>query len=132
MFVASASTVESPGLWEKVELGPAELQGLMSMQMDDGSTMAENVPQQRQDMQMWQSLLGNPAFDQGKVAQKVIENAGVKVNPQAFLVPPEPQIPASLVESALGALGVPNEKFMQALDQVQQSQGATQPVQGGQ
>jgi hypothetical protein len=120
MFVPSASTVESPGLWEKVELGPEELQGLMSMQMDDGSTMAENVPQQRQDMQTWMGLLGNPAFDQAKVAQKVIENAGVKTNPQAFLVPQEPQIPASLVESALGAIGVPNEVFMQALDAVQQ------------
>lgn len=135
MFVQTGEEMSGEGAWEKVELGPEEMQGLMSMQMDDGSTMAENVPQQRQDAQAWMALLGaagpngQPLFATEKVAEKIIENYGVKSNVQAYLAPQEPQLPASVVEQAIGVFGVAPEQFMQVLQQLEQQQQQAQEPQ---
>lgn len=116
---------ESPGVdapaWQIVKLGPNELRGRMAVSMDDGSTMAKNVPQMRSDAQMWQSLIGNPAFNQEFVAQKVAEGLGVE-NAKVAVAPQEPQIPASQVEGFLAQIGVPNEAFMAFMDQQQAAQ----------
>lgn len=114
------ATADPLNPWQAIQVGPGELQGRMAITIDDGSTMAENVPQMRQDAQAWMALIGNPLFDQAKVAEKILENYGVK-NTRGWVIT-EPQVPAGVIEQALGVLGVPPEAFTAAMDQVEAAQ----------
>lgn len=113
---------DTPGVnepaWSIVQLGPNELRGRMAVELDDGSTMAKNVPQMRQDAQAFQSLMGNPLFRPEFIAQRILQNLGVE-NTKAAIVPPEPQIPASVVEEFLGLAGIPPEALVAFMDQKQ-------------
>jgi hypothetical protein len=72
-------------------------------------------------------LVGNPLVDQAKLMEKILENLGFK-RPEAMLAPQEPQIPAGMIEQALSMLGVPNEAFMAAMDQIEAAQQDPQAI----
>jgi hypothetical protein len=134
--VAAAATGIDEPVWRIVRLGPAELQGDMATQMDDGSTMAKNTPQMRQDAQMLMTLVGNPLINQQWLATQILKNFDVE-HPAAALAPQEPQLPASTVEGFLQQIGVPNEALVAFLDQQQAAQQdpnapASQGAPGGQ
>jgi hypothetical protein len=107
--------------WTMRKLGPYELRGRMAISMDDGSTMAKNVPQMRQDAQMLQTLAQDPLVDQQKLRVQILENLGIE-NAQAFLVPQEPQLPASTVEAFLAQMNIPAEALVAFLDQQEAAQ----------
>jgi hypothetical protein len=107
--------------WTMRKLGPYELRGRMAISMDDGSTMAKNVPQMRQDAQMLQTLSQDPLVDQQKLRVQILENLGIE-NAQAFLVPQEPQLPASTVEAFLAQMNIPAEALVAFLDQQEAAQ----------
>jgi hypothetical protein len=62
--------------WTMRKLGPYELRGRMAISMDDGSTMAKNVPQMRQDAQMLQTLSQDPLVDQQKLRVQILAEPG--------------------------------------------------------
>src|SRR5207249_841819 len=63
-------------------------------------TAPENTPQLRQDAQLKFTVLSqNPAVDQRKLTVNMMKDLGIK-HPEAYLAPPEPQIPAGALQQA--------------------------------
>ena len=54
--------------WKMVKVGPRELMGRMAIEVEGGSTAPENVPQQRQDAQMFIQLSQDPRLDGAEAA----------------------------------------------------------------
>ena len=103
-----------------VKVGPRELMGRMAIEVEGGSTAPENVPQQRQDAQMFVQLSQDPRLDGAEAADP---GAGADGRRPARGLPRAAgamQIPADQVEQFLAQLGVPPEMFVQFLDQQQQ------------
>lgn len=114
------------GAWQIKELGPAELRGMMTMTMTDGSTLAENVPQDRNDAQLMMGLMANPIFRPEMTARFILEKMGVKT-PESWIVPPEPQIAMSQLQPILEVFGIPPQAFMQVFEQMDQQRQMGEP-----
>lgn len=94
--------------WTLVKVGPNELAGRMSVNVEGGSMAAENTPQMRSDAQAWLQVMGSPAgqfFDPVALARKVAEGMGVK-DTEGFVRPPEPTIPPEGLAAFLEATGI--------------------------
>lgn len=102
--------------WAWYEIGPAELAGEFAIKPVDNSMQPENIPQNRADAQMAQTLLANnPAVDQQKLASFVVGKLGIP-NPEGFLAPPAPTVPAAVL-NRLVERGVPDQVIAEALAQ---------------
>jgi hypothetical protein len=107
--------------WRMVTIGPRELMGRMSVEVEGGSTAPENVPQQRSDAQAFVALSQDPRLNGEKLLIRALQLYGVD-QPEGYVKGAEQQVPASQVEGFLSQLGVPPEAFVQFLDQQQQQQ----------
>lgn len=103
--------------WRLVKIGPGELMGRMAVEVEGGSTAPENVPQQRQDAQMFIALSKDPRLDPQKLLIRALELMGVK-QPEGYLAPQQPMIPSNVIEGFLGQLQIPPEIFAQYIDQL--------------
>lgn len=131
--------------WRVEQIGPEELMGQMHYRVMGGSTAPDNVPQDRSDAQLWMGMLGNPAFDQRAVAERVAAKLGER-HPDAVLAPDNTVPPETLNVAMQLAQEHPElkidpaalQQLLQAsLDearqmQQQQAQGGGQPQQGPQ
>jgi hypothetical protein len=113
--------------WEMVKVTPAELMGRMAIEVEGGSTAPENVPQQRADAQAFVALSQDPRMNGEKLLIRALELYGID-QPEGYVKPSEPQIPAGVMQQFLQSVGVPPEMFMQFLDAQQQGE---QPPAGG-
>jgi hypothetical protein len=115
--VPARPTPEEPDRrWAWFPIGPQELMGEFEVRCLSGSTAPENIPQNRSDAQMASTLLGtNPAVDQRKVAEFVVEKLGAE-DPEAWLTPPTPMVPAAVLDR-LSEAGVPQQLIVGALAQ---------------
>jgi hypothetical protein len=104
--------------WKMVKVGPAELMGRMSIEVEGGSTAPENVPQQRADAQSFIALSQDPRMNGEKLLTRALQLMGVD-QPEGYIKPSEPQIPANTIEGFLATLGVPPQAFTQWLDSQQ-------------
>jgi hypothetical protein len=109
--------------WKMVKVGPVELMGRMAVEVEGGSTAPENVPQQRQDAQSFVALSQDPRLDGEKLLLRALQLMGVD-QPEGYVKPQTPQLPANLVEAFLSQIGVAPEQFMQWLDSHEQMQGS--------
>jgi hypothetical protein len=99
-----------------VKVGPRELMGRMAIEVEGGSTAPENVPQQRQDAQMWIQLSADQRVNGEKALIRAFELMGSD-QPEGYLRLPQPMVPAEQIQGFLGQLGVPPELFAQVLEQ---------------
>lgn len=100
--------------WAWVQIGPLELMGEFTVRSRDRSTQPENIPQNRADAQMAQTLFGeNPVVDPRKVAEFAIRRLGVE-KPEEWLAAPEATIPAATLDNLVRE-GVPPELVTKAL-----------------
>ena len=86
--------------WRMVKVGPRELMGRMAIEVEGGSTAPENVPQQRQDAQMFIQLSQDPRLDGPKLLIRGLELMGVE-QPEGYLAPAAMQVPAPMIEQFL-------------------------------
>jgi hypothetical protein len=107
--------------WEMVKVGPRELMGRMAIEVEGGSTAPENVPQQRQDAQMFVQLSQDPRLDGNKLLMRGLELMGIN-QPEGYLAPQAIQVPAPAIEAFLTQIGVPPEAFAQFMAQLQAQQ----------
>ena len=112
--------------WKMVPIGPRELMGRMAVEVEGGSTAPDNVPQQRQDAQMWIQLSQDPRVNAEKALLRAFELMGAD-QPEGYLKLPQPQVPAEQIEAFLGQLGVPPQVFVQFLEQQAAQQQAAPP-----
>jgi hypothetical protein len=115
--------------WEMVKVTPAELMGRMAAEVEGGSTGPENVPQQRSDAQAFVALSQDPRVNGEKMLMRALSLYGVE-QPEGYIQPPEPQVPADQVQQFLASLGIPPEQFVQFLDQAAEAQNGAAPGQG--
>jgi hypothetical protein len=104
--------------WAFKQVGPAELSGLMAVEIDDDASKAENVPQDRQDAQFLMGLMGVPEIDKKRLIDLTLRKSGIK-NTGGW-VNVDPQIPAEKLDAFLAAVGIPKEAFAAFLDQQEQ------------
>lgn len=116
--------------WKMVKIGPRELMGRMAIEVEAGSTAPENVPQQRQDAQMWVQLSQDPRVNGEKALLRALELMGTD-QAEGYLRIPQPQIPADQIQAFLAQLGVPPEMFVQFLEQQAAAQAQGQPAAEG-
>jgi hypothetical protein len=102
--------------WRMVKVGPRELMGRMAIEVEGGSTAPENVPQQRQDAQMWIQLSQDQRVNGEKALIRAFELMGSD-QPEGYLRLPQPMVPADQIQGFLSQLGVPPEMFAQFLEQ---------------
>jgi hypothetical protein len=107
--------------WEMIRVSPAELMGRMAIEVEGGSTAPENVPQQREDAQSFVALSQDPRMNGEKLLIRALMLYGVD-QPEGYVKPAEPQIPAGVVQGFLSQIGVPPEAFVAFLDQQQAAQ----------
>jgi hypothetical protein len=116
--------------WKMVPVGPRELMGRMAIEVEGGSTAPENVPQQRQDAQMWIQLSADQRVNGEKALIRAFELMGSD-QPEGYLRQPQPMVPAEQIQGFLSQLGVPPELFAQFLE-AQAAQQQQQAQQGAQ
>lgn len=93
------------GRWQWVPIGPGELRGEFEIVPEGGSMAAENIPQNRQDAQIWMNLAqSNPYIDQRRALLRSLELLGAK-QPESWLKPQEPPL-SPLVLQLLQRAGV--------------------------
>ena len=117
--------------WKMVKIGPTELMGRMAVEVEGGSTAPENVPQQRQDAQMFIQLSSDQRLQGQKLLLRALELMGID-QPEGYIAPQEPQVPANVIQGFLAQAGVPPEVFMQYLDQLKGAEQQQQPGQASQ
>jgi hypothetical protein len=103
--------------WQMVKVSPAELMGRMAAEIEGGSTGPENVPQQRADAQTFIALSQDPRLNAEKLLIRALTLLGTD-QPEGYVKPPEPQIPAEQVQAFMSKLGIPPEMFVQFLDEI--------------
>lgn len=103
--------------WTFRQVTPNELRGRMAVAIE-GGTAPENVPQKRQDAQMFLALAGNQFVRPELAMERALELMDVE-DPQGWVVPPEPTIPADMVEAFLQEVGVPPEALLGFIAQQQ-------------
>jgi hypothetical protein len=91
-------------LYELVQLSPGDLAGEFDYTIVGNSMAANNIAQQRQDAQTLQALLQNPLFAAEPLAQEIMRKLGYP-NPQAYLAPQAPPLPATLAGKLKDMLG---------------------------
>lgn len=102
------------GRWRWVQVGPGELQGEFEIIPESGSMAARNVPQDRQDAQIFFSLAANnPHIDPRRPLMKGLELCGIK-DPQAWLKQTDPPVPPMALQ-LLEESGVPRELIANAV-----------------
>lgn len=107
---------EAERRWAWKQVAPHELWGKMAVKVAGGSTMAENIPQDRQDgMQLANLLGGNPNIQQRKLLETVLEKFGIE-NPQLWLVPEGPRLSPRVLE-ILAERGVRPDMIEDAVQQ---------------
>jgi hypothetical protein len=90
--------------WAWYEIGPEELAGEYTFEPEDGSTEPENIVQKREDLRMFAEVFAqNPLVDPRLVTKKMLELAGVE-NPEGWMAPEDPQVPAHALEMVGEAL----------------------------
>jgi hypothetical protein len=110
---------EAERRWAWKAIKPSELMGKMAVKVEGGSTMAENVPQNRQDaMQMANLMRGDPHIQQRKMWEEVIGKFGYE-HAEQWLVPEGPQIPPEALQF-LQDNGVDPDLIQMALQSAQQ------------
>jgi hypothetical protein len=126
-FVPTQPDVNNPHVpaWEMVKVGPAELMGRMSIEVEGGSTAPENVPQQRQDAQAFVALSQDPRLNGEKLLLRALELYGID-QPEGYVKSATPQIPAPELEAFLSQMGVDPASFVAWRDQQQAQQQAPQ------
>ena len=102
----------------------------MAIEVEGGSTAPENVPQQRQDAQPFVGLSQDPRLDGQKLLIRALQLMGID-QPEGYLAPQMPQIPAEIVQQFLQTQGIPPQMFVQFLDSLQQQQGLRKAAQNG-
>jgi hypothetical protein len=117
-FVPEQADVNEPTIpaWRMVKIGPRELMGRMAVEVEGGSTAPENTPQMRQDAQMFFNLSQDPRLEGSKLLLRGLQLMGID-QPEGYLAPQVPQIPAQLVEGFLAQIGVAPQQFMAFVDQ---------------
>lgn len=125
--IPSAPDPNNPEIpaWKYLKVGPAELMGRMAIEVEGGSTAPENVPQQRQDAQMFVQLSQDQRLEGTKLLLRALQLMGID-QPEGYLAPTMPQIPAELVQGFLASVGVPPQQFVAYLDQAQAAQAQAQ------
>jgi hypothetical protein len=141
---APASVGEPDRRWTWFSVGPAQMAGEFDAIPDGGSTAPENVPQMRQDAQMFLSLAQHPMADGRKMFVLALRNMGID-QPEAYLssmqdLPPQTLdfIQAALVDQLSlppdqvhALLADATEQAMQQAQEQQMAPGAPQaPGQG--
>jgi hypothetical protein len=126
-FIPTQPDVNNPHVpaWEMVKVGPAELIGRMAIEVEGGSTAPENVPQQRQDAQAFVALSQDPRLNGEKLLLRALELYGID-QPEGYVKPSVPQIPAPELEAFLQSMGVDPASFVAWQDQQQAQQGPQQ------
>lgn len=102
--VAAPDPTQPDRLFEVVELSPEDLMGELDYNIVGNSLAADNVAQQRQDAQTLMQLLSMPQFASDPLAQEVLVKMGYP-NPQAYLAPKAPPVPAGFVDKVKSAMG---------------------------
>jgi hypothetical protein len=112
--------IPEPGMpdqrWAWVQIGPSELAGEFDYDVEGGSLAPENVPQNRQDAQTWMGLSQNPAINPSAAMAHAVRLLGVD-RPEAYLAPPQPQIPVQVIDQIgqmLQGAGIDPKLFAQA------------------
>jgi hypothetical protein len=113
--------------WRWVTLTPQELAGSMEAVAVGGATAPENVPQMRQDAQIWERQLQNPFLDPQMVAREMLRNMGIR-DPDSFLRPTP--IPQPFLEYLAGK-GVPPALIGEALQALHAEPAAAEPSSNG-
>jgi hypothetical protein len=114
--------------WKMIRIGPRELMGRMAVEVEGGSTAPENVPQQRQDAQMWITLSQDPRVNGEKALIRAFELMGAE-QPEGYLRLPQPQIPADQIQAFLAQMNIPPELFVRFLEMQAQQQAEPQAEQ---
>jgi hypothetical protein len=115
--------------WKMVKIGPRELMGRMAAEVEGGSTAPENVPQQRQDAQMFMQLSQDPRMNGEKLLLRSLELLGVE-QPEGYLKIPQAQIPLDAIQAFLQDVQIPPELFAHFLEARAQQQQEQPPDQG--
>lgn len=114
-----AVMVPAPGQpdfrWTWFEVGPEDLQGEMHARCMGGSE-ANNVPQMRADAQSMMALLGNPNFDQRKLAAEIAQKLGIEF-PEALLAP-DSRVPPQTLDALREIMTGPARMNPQQVDQI--------------
>jgi len=118
--------------WKMVRVGPAELMGRMSVEVEGGSTEPENTPQMRQDAQQFIGLSNDPRLNGEKLLLRALQLMGID-QPEGYVKPAVPQIPAPVLEAFLAQIGVDKGAFVAFMNQQEQAQQppAGPPQNGG-
>jgi hypothetical protein len=116
------------GAWRKFDVGPAGLMGDFHFRLDGGMA-ARNVPQDRQDAQLFFGLAAsNPHVDPRLATLRGLELAGVD-DPAGWLKKQEPPVPPAVMDM-LKQMGVDPRLIDLAVNQAMQ-QDPQLPEQGG-
>jgi hypothetical protein len=115
--------------WKMLKIGPSELMGRMAVEVEGGSAAPENVPQNRADAQAFVALSQDPRLNGEKLLIRALELYGID-QPEGYVKPTTPEIPADQLEAFLQTIGVPHEAFVNWLDQQQASQANGPPAPG--
>lgn len=113
------------GEWRKFTVAPGALMGDYQIVPEGGSMAARNVPQDRQDANLWLGLAQNPYVDPRSAMLKALKLAGAE-SPEDFLRQADPPVPAGVLDR-LQRMGVDPGAIQYA---IQQEQGADPQLQG--
>lgn len=117
------------GRWRWFDIGPGELQGEFEIVPEGGSMAAENVPQMRQDAQIFlgPAFQNNPYIDPRRPLMKGLQLMGVK-DPQAWLKKEDPPVPPLALE-VLKKMGIDPRIIQRAVTVAQQQDPRLAPEQ---
>jgi hypothetical protein len=105
------------GQWRKFNVGPGGLMGDFEIRPEGGSMAARNVPQDRQDAQMFLGLSQNPFVDPKRALIRSLELMGVD-DPQGWLKRSEPPVPPAVFET-LQKMGIDPRLIQRAIEVAQ-------------
>jgi hypothetical protein len=131
-FIPQQADARDPHVpaYEMVKIGPRELIGRQSIEVEGGSTTPENVPQQRQDAMQFIQLSQDPRLDGTKLLLRALQLMGIEI-PEGYLNQQQQQVPADLIQAFLAQQGIPPETFVQFVDQAHQQAQAPEAQQNG-
>ena len=105
--------------WQWTKLGPGELQGEFEIVPEGGSMAARNVPQDRQDAQMFLQLSQNPFIEPERAMQKALELMGIR-DWESWKKQSDPPVPPLALE-ILQKMGVDPRVIQRAVDVAQRA-----------
>lgn len=119
---------EAERRWAWRAVKPSELMGKMAIRVEGGSTMAENVPQMRQDGMQLMNLFGNhPQINQRRILEESLKKYGFH-DPTRLLAPEKPVLSPGVLQK-LAEAGVDPQLIDAAIqaDEAQQPPGGQVP-----